>query len=366
MIKQLPTSTGFVGLWIVDAFSVTVTDTTEIEGSPAISLTAKVEGIPQGPNSLLATKIEIEEQEEEELEFEGVIESFTDTRPSRWTICTEDLSPTGVISVWVYSTTHIIDEEGTLDVGSKVEVKALTQGDGSLAALRIKVEDEDFGGAKWVRYEGIVSSVDPEAGELIIDTDSGPITFELSSETKVVPPWADLATGAEVKVKALERSDGSLLAFLIRVKRQEPVFVEFEGTVVATDAIPGEWVIETVSPTDRVTVVINSTRIVIPPRATLELSSSVEVRALDKGDSLVAVWVKVEMPDEEELEEEEVVEAGTLQASAEATAPLASESTDDEKAAVEGNSVGVIDTSVRAASRWMLQYRGLRLGGPIE
>ena len=440
VIKKLPSSDDFVGLWIVDGFTVTVTDTTDIEGSPAISLTAKVEGIRQGPNSLLATKIEIEEPEEEKLEFEGVVDSFTDTRPSLWTIYTEDLSPTGVISVWVYSTTHIIDEEGILEVGSKVEVKALTQEDGSLAALRIKVEDEDFGGSKWVRYEGIVSSVDHENEVVIETTDSGLITFELSSETKVVPPWADLAPGAEVEVKALERSDGSLLAFLIRVKRQEPIFVEFEGTVVTTDAIPGEWVIETVSPTERVTVVINSTRIVIPPRATLELSSSVKVRALDKGDSLVAVWVKVEMPDEDELEfegtivdnnegepgnwvietlnlteritiavtgstllepsalsltvgslvevkavameggtpralwikleeddddEEEPIEAPFLQTAA-SSAPLASESTDDKEAAVEGNSVGVVDASVRAASNWMLQYRGLRLGGPIE
>ena len=440
MIKELPNSTDFVGLWIVDGFTVTVTDTTEIEGSPAVSLTAKVEGIPQGPSSLLATKIEIKGPGQEKVEFEGTIKSLTDTRPSQWAIYTEDLSPTGVISVWVYSTTHIIDKKAPLGVGSKVEVKAVRQEDGSLAALRIKVEDGDFGGSKWVEYEGTVLSADIEAGKLII-TDSEPITFQLYSETKIVPPWADLAAGTEVKVKALERSDGSLLAFLIKVERQEPVFVEFQGAVVMTDSIPGEWVIETVSPTDRVTIEIVTRTMVLPPRATLALSSSVKVRALEKENGYEAVWIKIEMPDHEELEfegtvvtnggkpgdwvieafsptreitvavaqstllipsatsltagskvevkavgleggklralwikleeehgddEEERIDAFSIETSVDPTAPLELDSTGDEQPARDADSALLNDVSARATSSWMLRYQGLRLGGPIQ
>jgi hypothetical protein len=90
---------------------------------------------------------------------------------------------------------------------------------------------------------------------------------------------------------------------LIQVKRPDDLEpIEFEGTIVVTDTIPGSYVIQTAS--ERITVEVTSDTRVVPPSASLTLGALVEVRALEQPDgTLQALWVKIENDDPPEREE---------------------------------------------------------------
>jgi hypothetical protein len=218
VIRELP-DPPYLGTWIVDGFTVTVTGTTELKGAtPAVSLTAKVKGQKLDDDTLMANEIIVRGSEHKEVEFEGTLLVFTDTRPSEWVIETKTPSGTEQVSVTVTSDTNIRTNTGPVEVGAWVEIKALEQTDGTLIAVRITVEDD-----------------------------------------------AD-----------------------------EEIRVEFEGTVVVTDDIPGDWVIET-DESERITMTVISDTVIVPPGMTLTLGSSVEVKAMRHDETLTALWIKIEV-----------------------------------------------------------------------
>jgi len=220
-IQDLP-DPPYLGTWIVDGFTVTVTGTTELKGAtPAISLTAKVKGEELEDGSILANKVIVKGPDQEEVEFEGTLLVFTTTRPSEWVIETETPTGTKQISVTVTRETYVNTNKGPVEVGARVEVKALRQTDGTLVAVRIKVEDDSDEDMR-VEFEGTVVTTDTIPGTWVVETeDSERMTVTVTADTVIVPPTAPLILGASVEVKALEHPDGSLEALHIKVERPE-------------------------------------------------------------------------------------------------------------------------------------------------
>ena len=131
-IESLPEE-GYLGDWVIDGITVTVNITTTIEGIPQVGLTAEVKAVIQADNTVLALKIKVaKEVEGEEVEFEGFISAIITDTVDLWVI--------GGITVTVDTTTFIDESKGRAEVGAWVEVKAIRQPDGSLLAIRIRVE----------------------------------------------------------------------------------------------------------------------------------------------------------------------------------------------------------------------------------
>ena len=109
---------------VIGGYAVVVDEDTGIEGDLTAGLTAKVEGVLRGDGSVLAFKIEVEEVEAE-IEFEGTIESL------------------GPLLIGGYAV--IVDEntgtEGELVTGLTAKVEGVLQGDGSVLAFKIEVEE---------------------------------------------------------------------------------------------------------------------------------------------------------------------------------------------------------------------------------
>jgi len=138
------------GQWLMVAGQkVLINKDTEIEGTLSIGFSCEVKAISQKDGTLLAIKIKMEGtgrpegvgppkdlgppkeimgEEIEEVEIEGTIEDFV---KGQW------LRVAGQ-EVLIDGDTRI---EGTLGVGLSCEVKAITQGDGTLLAINIKMEE---------------------------------------------------------------------------------------------------------------------------------------------------------------------------------------------------------------------------------
>ena len=219
-IEQLPAAP-YLGTWIVDGFTVTVTATTDLKGAtPALSLTAKVKGQKQDDGSILATDIVVKGPDLELVDFEGKLLVFSDTRPSEWIIETETPTGTEQISVTVTEETYVNDRKGPVEYGAWVEVKALKEDDGTLTAVLIKVED-DTDVPVWVEFEGTVVTTGTIPGDWVIETISSTesVTVHVTNDTRLVPCTASLplTLGTSVRVKALQLPDGTLLAVRIEI-----------------------------------------------------------------------------------------------------------------------------------------------------
>lgn len=123
--------------WTVDAITVIVSSTTKLEGTFEIGIMVKVEGYKNPDGSVLAKKIEAEDDDSEEenhgkgTEFVGEVSAING---NTWTIDGK---------------TVIIDDktqfEGTPEVGDKVRVAGQKQDDGTIVANNIKLVTKDNG-----------------------------------------------------------------------------------------------------------------------------------------------------------------------------------------------------------------------------
>jgi hypothetical protein len=146
----------------------------------------------------------LSKEDEQEVEFEGVIESFSDTE---WVV--------GGRTVAVNPATEIV---GTPAIGLKAEVRALVQADSSLLAIRIKVEaaDDDDAQPEEVEFEGIIEAM--PAG-LPAEWVIGGRTVTANAQT-IITGTPEI--GLKAKVTALRDSDGKLLATAIAIEMPEP------------------------------------------------------------------------------------------------------------------------------------------------
>jgi len=108
-----------------------------------------------------------------------------------------------------------------IQVGMRVHVKALQQDDGSYLATEVLLQNENVGGMREV--SGTVSSVDSSAGSFGLDASGTSVTIQTDASTHYqkrggAGSFSDVVVGAAVDVKGVLRSDGTILARLIRVE----------------------------------------------------------------------------------------------------------------------------------------------------
>lgn len=245
--------------------TVIVTTTTRIEGPIAVGTFVKVKGIVQPDGTILASRIQREEEERPEIEFQGVVEEIL---PNGYRIA-------GHIVV-VTTTTRI---EGSITVGAFVKVEGIPQPDGTIMATHIRLREE-------VRFTGVVEAILSNgyrvSGRTVVVTDL----------TKVKDP---VAVGDWVEVKGFLQGDGSILAREIRVKKApKSIQVEFKGTV--EEILPNGYRVS------GITVVVTTTTRVDGPIA---VGTFVEVKGVFQPDgSVLALHIHVERPEREKAEVE--------------------------------------------------------------
>jgi hypothetical protein len=102
-----------------------------------------------------------------------------------------------------------------IQVGNRVHVKAMKQGDGSYLATEVMLQGDKVGGNRSV--SGTVQSVDSEAGSFVVQSGVGTVTVKTDSGTSFKrrggkATFADVTAGARVDVNGILQQDGSVLA----------------------------------------------------------------------------------------------------------------------------------------------------------
>lgn len=122
----------------VNGITVTTDAQTQISGTLANGVKVEVHGAQQADGSVLATRIEVEDDHDanHEQEFKATITAL----PAGGLIGEWQFS--NGVTVTVDAATVINQSHGAAEVGVRVEVKALLQADGTWLAVRIKVENE--------------------------------------------------------------------------------------------------------------------------------------------------------------------------------------------------------------------------------
>ena len=217
VIESLPSSAP-IGDWMVSGTTVHVSATTEIDdsdGAIAIGASVEIEGSTGTDGSITATKVDVTESSEDdsfgEAELHGTIQSFPATAGfiGDWVV--------SGITVHVTAATEVNAEDGTIAVGSFVEVKGLSEADGSITASQVDLkndqgDDEDGDGTLTGTLEHSQSGDDTGAWMV-----SGH-RIRVTNQTKIVRNGHSLHKGADLRVSGHWRADGSMRAQRIVVK----------------------------------------------------------------------------------------------------------------------------------------------------
>jgi len=189
-------------IWVIGENSVLLDTNTQVQetnGRAEVGAWANVKAIRQQDGSLRALEIVIERPSEirgEPVEFRGIIEQLG---AAEWVVEGR--------SVRISETTVI---EGTPEVGSLAEVKALRLSDGSILAQRIVVKPPEL---QEVEFEGAIESFGDTSWVV------GGHSITIDSETTIE---GDPAIGLSAEVKALLLPDGTILARHIRIESPGP------------------------------------------------------------------------------------------------------------------------------------------------
>jgi hypothetical protein len=108
-----------------------------------------------------------------------------------------------------------------IQIGMRVHVKALLQGDGTYLATEILLQDQNIGGER----EGVGSVTSVEAGtkSFVVTTVSGPITVKTGASTTFkkkgsTATFSDVVVGAMVEAEGTLQADGSILARKVTIE----------------------------------------------------------------------------------------------------------------------------------------------------
>ncbi len=192
----------------------------------------EIKALLQDDGSYLAIKIEVEERKEEafEIEFKGAIDSLG-----------TDYLVIGGQKILVTDQTEIEIKKhqkgalSDLQIGMKIEVKALRLNDGSLLAVKIEVEDGENGYQK-IELTGAIDSLSTDFIILLgytvyVDTNT------IILDGRYMPATLnDLKKGQIVKVKGFIQDDGSVLAYKIKAKDFWMAHFNIEGVIEALSA----------------------------------------------------------------------------------------------------------------------------------
>jgi hypothetical protein len=200
------------------------------------------------------------------VKFEGLISEITS---AIWVI--------GEHSVHTDSNTQVLEEKGRAEVGAWAMVKAIRRQDGSLLALEIVIERPSEIHGEPVEFRGIIDHI----GDTEWIVDGRHVEIVESTAINGTPKVGHIA-----EVKALQLSDGSLIAQHITVKPPELQEVEFEGTIESLGA--SAWVV------DGHTILIDGETVI---EGTPTVGLVVEIRAVVLPDSsVVARHIRVKSP----------------------------------------------------------------------
>jgi len=245
-VQSLPNTPGFIGDWVVSGIKVHVTSATEIEqehGVVKVGDIVKVEGFLRSDGSVDAKQIEVKEGEDEdnEVEFKGTIQSF----------------PAGLIGDWmvggriihVTSATKIEREEGPIVVGAFVKVEGTQRPDGSIDATKIEVLSNPSGDDGRNELEGTIQSL--PTGGLIGDWIVSGHVVHVTAATIIDMEHGPVVVGAQVEVKGTMRADGSIDATKIEVQENEQEdhsATRLKGSIQSlphTRDMTGDWLVNT-------------------------------------------------------------------------------------------------------------------------
>jgi acetyltransferase-like isoleucine patch superfamily enzyme len=244
VISSLPNTTGFVGDWVVDGRTVHVTSTTRInqeEGLVAVGAFVEVKGTPRSDGSIDATEIEVERSAGAErpvptFELDGTVEQLP---------ATANLVGDWVVSgrtVHVTSTTQIRPSTSAVTVGTFVEIDGTLQTDNSVNASSVEVEHAEGNGVltPFFALFGTVEAL-PAAPNFVGDWVVSGRTIHVSTNAQILTNHRPLVVGSFVRVVGTLRSDGSIDATQIQVKRNDNTsrlvnFFEMFGNVESVPA----------------------------------------------------------------------------------------------------------------------------------
>lgn len=184
-------------VWTVDGVEIQITRTTRIdeaEARAAVGAMASVVALRNEDDTLSAVEIKVEASEpaqEQPVEFQGLIESWSDTR---WVVGGHELivNPYTLIS-------------GSPQKGLLAEVKAVRLSDGTTLARQIVIHLP----SEEVQFEGLIQSI--SAGEWVVEG----VVVRLDSQTVVL---GTPQVGAEAEVQGLLLPDGAVLGRRIVVQ----------------------------------------------------------------------------------------------------------------------------------------------------
>ncbi len=148
--------------------------------------------------------------ERREFELKGQVEARPAGRSGLWRIAGQ--------VVRADASTRFDESKGPAVVGALVEVKGYLLPDGSRLATRIKVEENSPQGAG-IKFRGLIQRL-PATG-LIGQWQVGGRTVTVTADTVLRGRPADYRTGVLVRVYAVQRADGTLVARQIEPERND-------------------------------------------------------------------------------------------------------------------------------------------------
>ena len=206
VIQSFPSS--LIGDWMIGGRTVHVTAVTRIEledGPLTVGVVAEVEGFLRPDGSVDASKIEIE-NDQEEFSFKGMIQSFPNSLIGTWVISGR--------TVHVTSATKIEQENGAVAVGAMVKVEGFLRPDGSVDAKKIEVRS----GVEPVRVNFTGTVTNMPMG-IIGDWQVSGRTVHVRASTRIKQKKGPVGVGVVVKVKGIQLADGTIEADMIQVKK---------------------------------------------------------------------------------------------------------------------------------------------------
>jgi hypothetical protein len=250
------------------------------------------------------------EASDELLEIDGIVKTST---PTSLTITTK--RGTDVVVAILADT--IITKEGhalpavQINAGDRVEVKATKATDGTLAAVRIRVEGSEHDDL--LEIHGIVSGV---AGSVVTITkkDGTTVSVTIDAQTMIkvgdhAGTVADLVVGVTVEVAARANADSSLTAIAIRLETEgeDDGFVEIDGVLASKT---GTTITVTTKGDGDVTIGVVPDTVIRKDGAEaaladLQAGDDVEVKAESgTGGALVALAIHAESPESDDAKVE--------------------------------------------------------------
>ncbi|MCH7713068.1 MAG: hypothetical protein IIC99_05550 [Chloroflexi bacterium] len=256
------------GNWIISGTAVTVDASTDTDGLPEEGQRVEVTAVLQDDGSLLAREIEnagpgLQADAEENLQFkiEGIFQGIDPA--GRWLV--------NGAAIAVDPLTRL---EGTLAVGSRVEVKAIVQSDGTPLATKIEGEEKDIRKPKnRAKIRGIIQSISDD-GTLQINGIS--VALSVLTESAVEPKVGDL-----VAVDALIQTDGTLVAREVETAEA--------GELAEPSKVNIEGIVDAVNPDG--SIVVNGITVAISVLSDIQIDlapgQSIKLKGLIRGDGSI-------------------------------------------------------------------------------